>query len=151
MSTSHGQVVGLFTASAAGEPTQSHDSVELVPGVGIPGDRYATRAGFWSDPRWPDQELTLVEEELAFELGVEPSRMRRNLVTRGVDLASLIGAQFTIGDTLLRGVRNCDPCAHLEGLTRPGLLRDLGGRGGLRAAIVTGGTVGAGDTVSRAD
>lgn len=137
----------LLTAAGSGAPMEQHQSVELIAGTGIAGDRYVTRQGFWSDPRWPDQQITLVEEELAQEMGLEPPQMRRNIITRGLDLASLIGVEFTIGETRLRGVRNCDPCAHLQELTRPGLLRDLRGRGGLRAAIVEGGTVRVGDAV----
>ena len=134
-------VIGLYTAVRAGAPIQSHTSVELVPGVGIAGDRYATRLGYWSDPRWPDQELTIVEAEVAEELGIDPGRLRRNIVTRGVRLAHVIGATFQIGNALLVGVRSCDPCRYLDGLTRPGLGHALHGRGGLRVHILRGGTI----------
>jgi MOSC domain-containing protein YiiM len=120
---------------------QSHPMVALIPGLGIAGDRYTTGLGYWSDPRWPDQELTLVEAEVAEELGVEPACLRRNIVTRAVRLNHLIGARFQIGDTLLVGVRWCDPCRYLDGLTRQGLSRTLRGRGGLRVHIARGGTI----------
>lgn len=138
-------VVGLFVASATGEPMQLQDAVEVVPGVGIPGDRYATGRGHWSDPRWPDQELTLVEAELAEELGVGPGDLRRNVVTRGIDLQNVIGRTFWIGTATLQGVRVCDPCRHVQSLTRPGLLADLTGRGGVRVAVTGGGTIACGD------
>ena len=125
----------------------SHASVELVAGVGIPGDRYATRLGHWSDPKWPDQELTLVEAEVAEGLGLAPEQLRRNLVTRGVRLDGLIGETFQVGEAILQGVRPCDPCAYIESLNRPGLLKELVDRGGLRARIVTGGLVRVGDEI----
>jgi hypothetical protein len=134
-------VVGLYTAVQAGAPMQSESMVELVPGLGIVGDRYAHGLGYWSDPRWPDQELTIIEAEVAEELGIEPGRLRRNIVTRGARLGHLIGADFQLGDTLLVGVRPCDPCRYLDGLTRPEMGRTLRGRGGLRVHIVRGGTI----------
>ena len=39
------------------------------------------------------------------------------------------------------GQRLCDPCSHLEGLTKPGVLKGLANRGGLRADVVTGGEI----------
>ena len=43
------------------------------------------------------------------------------------------------------GRRLCDPCSHLEKLTQPGVLKGLVDRGGLRADIVRGGAIRAGD------
>lgn len=125
----------------------ARERVTLVVGVGIAGDRYAERRGHWSDPRWPDQELTLVETEVAAAVGVEPSALRRNIVTRGVRLDSLIGVRFAIGGALVEGVRPCDPCGYLDTLTRRGTARALAGRGGLRARIVSGGDVRVGDAL----
>lgn len=146
--TGSGRVAGLYVAARAGAPVEARREVVLVPGVGIPGDRYATRAGYWSDPKWPDQELTLVEAEVAEALGLDPGLLRRNVVTRGVRLHDLVGATFRLGEALVEGVRPCDPCRHLAELAgRPGLVRDLAGRGGLRARIVAEGRVRVGDAV----
>ena len=142
-------VVGIHVASAAGAPMQSRDWVEVVPGVGILGDRYATRRGHWSDPRWRDQELTLVEAEVAADLGLEPGSLRRNLVTRGVQLQGLLGLEFRLGGAVLAGMRPCDPCRYIEGLLeRPGLLRELVGRGGLRTRVLQGGRIAVGDEIA---
>jgi hypothetical protein len=143
--TQAGTVARLFVAVSAGEPMEARETVEVVPGVGIPGDRYATGEGHWSDPRWPDQEITLVEAELQDQLGLPPDGLRRNIVTRGIDLASLIGATFSIGTATFRGVRVCDPCRYIETLTREGLFGELAGRGGLRAAVLTAGVIRLGD------
>jgi len=115
------QVVGLCTAARAGAPLQPRAWVEVVPGVGISGDRYATRLGHWSDPRWPHQEMTLVEGEVAEELAVDAGQLRRSIVTRGVRLNDLIGLTFQLGGAQFVGVRRCDPCRYLDSLTRPGL------------------------------
>jgi MOSC domain-containing protein YiiM len=142
------RVVGLFTAMAAGEPMLSHESVELVAGVGILGDRYATRRGHWSDPRWRDQQLTLVDMELIEELGLAPDALRRNIVTRGVDLHDLIGLEFGIGEAVMRAQRICAPCGYIGRLNRrPTLFAELKGRGGIRVSVVRGGAIRVGDQI----
>ena len=125
----------------------SHPRVEVVPGAGILGDRYATGRGHWSDPRWPDQELTFVAAEVADELSIDARLLRRNVVTRGVDLEALIGVTFRLGGAVLCGVRRCDPCRYLDSLTRPGIARALGAHGGLRARILLGGSLSVGDSL----
>jgi hypothetical protein len=142
------QVVGLFTAEAAGEPMHAHTTVEVAAGIGILGDRYATKLGHWSDPRWRDQQLTLVGVELLDELGLAPDALRRNIVTCGIDLHDLIGLEFGIGDAVLRGKRICTPCGYIGRLNRrPGLLADLHGRGGIRVSVVRGGVIRLGDPI----
>ena len=84
-------VVGIYVATEAGAPMQSREWVEVLPGLGILGDRYATKRGHWSDPRWREQQLTFVEAETADELGLKPELLRRNLVTRGAQLQGLLG------------------------------------------------------------
>ena len=46
------------------------------------------------------------------------------------------------------GIELCEPCAHLESLTQPGVIKGLVHRGGLNAAVVAGGTVAVGDEVT---
>jgi MOSC domain-containing protein YiiM len=142
------RVAGLFIADAAGEPMIAPNSADLVAGVGIAGDRYATRRGHWSDPRWRDQQITLVGRELLHELGLSMDALRRNVVTEGIDLEDLIGLEFGIGETVLRGKRICTPCGYIGRLNRrPELFAQLKGRGGIRASIVRGGTVRVGDEI----
>ncbi len=139
------RVEQLFTAPAEGEPMHAHQAVELVAGFGITGDRYALGKGHFSDPKYADQQLTLVEAEVAERVGLTPDETRRNIVTRGIVLESLIGKSFLLGEAEIRGIRSCDPCAYLEGRTRPGLVKDMAHKGGLRAEIVRSGTVRIGD------
>ena len=69
-------------------------------------------------------------------------------MTTGIDLNALVGWRFRIGAVECVGQRWCEPCAHLERLTRPGVLRELVHRGGLRADVVTPGEIAVGDEVS---
>ena len=81
------------------------------------------------------------------EMQIAPGDARRNVVTRGVALNHLVGREFRVGGVRLRGVRLCEPCSHLEGLTRPGVLDGLVHRGGLRAQILTEGEIRVGDPI----
>lgn len=127
--------------------------VRAVVGKGLEGDRYFTQVGTYSNTPGPDREVTLIESEvleaLRRECGIplDPNESRRNIVTAGVPLNSLVGRDFRVGEVALRGVRLCQPCAHLERLTSPGVLAALVNRGGLRAQILTNGVIRVGDPV----
>ena len=148
-------IEGIFIATEAKGPMQSLQSVEAIAGAGLAGDRYAENAGSWSKPGRTAQQLTVIDiaaiEQLEREHGVKlsPGDARRNLVTRGVNLDELIGQRFFIGEVECIGIRDCPPCAHLEGLTTPGVHAGLQGVGGVRADIVKGGTLRVGDEISR--
>ena len=66
---------------------------------------------------------------------------RRNVLTRGIDLTALIGRTFRIGDVLCQGRRQCEPCAHLDRLSGPGVLRPLIHKGGLRVDVLGDGEI----------
>jgi len=118
-----------------------------VPGKGLEGDRYFKHAGTYSDNPGSGRDVTLIEieaiESLKRDYGIElePGESRRNIVTRGVSLNHLVGRDFKVGAVTLRGVLLCEPCSHLEGLSRKGVQRGLIHRGGLRAEIVSGGRI----------
>ena len=127
-------------------------SAEAVAGRGLRGDRYERGAGTFSNPNGRGYDLTLVEAEaleglVASGVDLAPAEARRNLVVRGVTLDDLIGRRFRVGEVECFGQRRCEPCSHLERLTRPGVLRGLVHRGGLRADVLTGGTIRPGDLV----
>ncbi len=149
-----GSVEGIFIAADAEAPTQFLSEAEAVAGQGLVGDRYFAGAGTFSLPRKPGRDITLIEAEaiegLARENGIElgPGEARRNVVTRGIGLNDLVGRRFTIGEVECVGIRLCDPCSHLEGITRPGVLKGLASRGGLRADVLTGGRIALGDPIS---
>ena len=97
--------------------------------------------------------MTLIEIEAIeglkreYQVQLDPAQSRRNIVTRGVALNHLVEQEFRIGDVVLRGTRLCEPCAHMEKLTVKGATRGLVHRGGLRAEIISGGSIRVGDTI----
>lgn len=124
-----------------------------ISGKGLEGDRYFTQTGTYSKKPRPDREVTLIEveaiEALAreYKIALEPGAARRNIVTRGVPLNHLVGREFRVGDVTLRGLRLCEPCAHLERLSHSGVGEALIHRGGLRAQILTDGLIRVGDSI----
>lgn len=147
-----GTVELIAVAENARERMEVVSSAKALAGCGLEGDRYARGAGTFSDPNGRGYDLTLVEaealEELAAgEVEISPAEVRRNLVVRGIALDDLVGKRFRIGEVECFGQRRCEPCAHLERLTRPGVLRGLVHRGGLRADILSSGEIQVGDCV----
>lgn len=146
-------VVSIHITPEAAVPIQSVDSARAVPGKGLEGDRYFLGIGTFSKDAGGDNELTLIEieslEALQRESRVEiqPGEARRNIVTRGVALNHLVGRDFRIGSVNIRGIRLCEPCGHLEKLTRSGVKSGLIHRGGLRAKILTDGVIHSGDPI----
>ena len=118
------------------------EAVRAVAGKGLEGDRH-----FHEEGASPGQALTLVEAEVVEKVGLAPGETRRQLTVRGVKLNDLVGKRFMVGDVECFGVELCEPCLHLEQLTRPGMIKALVHRAGINADIVSGGTIRVGDAV----
>ena len=159
-----GTVVSLHIAPAGMAPMTSVEEVYAVSGKGLEGDRYFSRIGTFSDQPGTGPGLAAVHGGLGglmlnfptttmaalrrdYQIELAPGESRRNIVTRGVPLNHLVGIEFAVGAVMLRGARLCEPCSHLEKLTRKGTMRGLIHRGGLRADIVTHGLIRVGDTI----
>ena len=142
-----GKVEAIFLAGVHGQQPRRVDFAIGHPGQGLEGDR-----NFGDDD--PDScNITLIEAE-AFErqrdehgLDLDPADARRQVLVRGVDLGDFIGRRFVVGELECEGEERCEPCNHLTKLVGTqvvlkGLLHT-----GLRARILTGGTVRVGDEV----
>jgi hypothetical protein len=148
--TEGGSVAGILTAPDREQPMVPVERALAVAGHGLEGDRYHDGRGTFSKPG-RGYELTLVEDEVLSEIQLPWEQARRNIVTRGIDLNQLVGHRFSVGSVECAGRRLAEPCAHLERLSRPGILRPLVHRGGLRADILSGGTIAVGDRVAMID
>ncbi len=150
-----GIVLKIFTTPEPGGEMNSVDSVTAVEGRGLMGDRYYSLTGTFSKPEIePDQEVSLIEaeafEELKQKYDIELgySQSRRNILTRDVDLNSLVGKTFKVGEVTLTGIRLCEPCNYLSGLTgHPKLVKQWLHRAGLRAHIRKGGQIQVNDKI----
>ncbi len=128
----------------AGEhPIIAVPEIECVAGRGIRGDRFFD---YKTDYKG---QITFFSGEIYDELCVTflpltgthpaPSAFRRNVITRGIDLNTLIGSQFTIQGSTFLGTAECSPCHWMNEAFAPGAEAALKSRGGLRAKILTDG------------
>jgi MOSC domain-containing protein YiiM len=120
------------------------ESVAAVAGCGLEGDRHYRSGGH----RNPGGALTLIEAEVLEDVSLTGPQSRRQVVVRGVRLNDLVGKRFRVGDVECVGVELCEPCSHLESLTRPGIIKEMLHRGGLNADILSSGTIAIGDAVT---
>ena len=153
---SAGRVEAIAIAAEAQAPMVCIDRAVARSSRGLEGDRYFDHRGTFSNVHGRGYDLTLIEAEVldALELPsgqLAPEEARRNLITRGIDLNALVGRPFTVGNVECLGQRLCEPCAHLERLTadagKPGTLRALIHKGGLRADVLSDGEIHVGDEI----
>ena len=119
------------------------ESARAVAGKGLEGDRH-----FHPEGAPPGHALTLVEAEVVEDVGLPPGGTRRQLTVRGVRLNALVGKRFRVGEVECYGVELCEPCTHLEAMTRRGIIRELTHRAGVNADILTDGVIRIGDEVA---
>jgi MOSC domain-containing protein YiiM len=119
---------------------------QAIVGKGLVDDRYAGGSG--------NRGITLIQAEhlpaiaaLSGHAEVSPALLRRNLVVSGLPLVALKGRRFRIGEVLLEGVDDCDPCSRMEDALGPGGYNAMRGHGGLCARILEGGVIRVGDEV----
>jgi MOSC domain-containing protein YiiM len=125
----------------AGEhPVLEVKEVECIAGKGLSGDRF-----FGYKDNYKGQITFFaweVFDDVCRQLGVSgasPGVTRRNVITSGVDLNSLVGRRFEIQRVEFEGVCECSPCHWMNQAIAPGAEAALRARGGLRARILTGG------------
>lgn len=129
----HGQPPGTH-------PTLEVRAVECVAGQGLRGDRYfghkvdyQGQITFFASEVFADvcQQLGLTEKSAGLA--------RRNIITSGVDLNTLVGKEFEIQGVRFAGMCECSPCHWMSKVIASGAEEAMLGRGGLRARILTDG------------
>jgi MOSC domain-containing protein YiiM len=118
------------------------DTVECVKGKGLVGDRFF---GYKEDYKG---QVTFFAHEVyermceQFQIiGLPPSVFRRNLITKGVNLNSLIGQEFEIQGVRFLGTQESTPCYWMNQAFAEGAEEALKGYGGLRAKILSDGVL----------
>jgi MOSC domain-containing protein YiiM len=151
-----GKLLAIAIARQAKGLMETVESVEVVVGEGLRGDRYGAGVGAaqFKGKRKPENEVTLIAREAIeaandeFNYTIEHLETRRNLLTEGVPLNELVGKTFRVGTVVLKGLELCEPCGYLEKRTFAGIKAALVRRGGLRCCVLEGGVIRVGDEVS---
>jgi MOSC domain-containing protein YiiM len=141
-----GRVQWIGLRPARDVPMQQVDSVEAEAGSGLVGDRYKGGSGKRGVTLLQAEHLPVIAA-LSGHGEIVPATLRRNLLVSGIPLVALKGRRFRIGEVLLQGTDDCDPCSRMEAALGPGGYNAMRGMGGLCARILEGGRIRAGDEV----
>ncbi len=139
-----GQVRWIGVRPAARAAMLELDAVEARREAGLTGDH--SRPG----PR-NARQVTLIQWEHLAVIGallgrpvdqpLLPQELRRNIAVSGINLFSLKGRRFRIGQALLETTGWCQPCARLEERLGPGCFQAVRGHGGITARVLQGGII----------
>jgi MOSC domain-containing protein YiiM len=117
-------------------------SITCVAGKGLEGDRFFDyRDDFKGQVTFFSAEVADALRETMPDPYFENSAFRRNIIVRGVDLNALIGRRFKIGTIEFEGTQESKPCDWMNEAIGPGARAFMEGNGGLRARILSSGTL----------
>jgi len=131
---------GRHGKPAGAHPSLAVDEVECIAGSGLKGDRF-----FSHGPDYKGQVTFFSEEILEglrehFNLpAMAGSVLRRNVITSGEDLNTLIGRRFALQGVAFEATEECRPCYWMDQAVAPGAEAWLRGRGGVRCRILSDG------------
>lgn len=148
------RVISISIAET-GQAPRDLVNAQLEAGRGIVGDRYYQGNGTFSGKLKETEkgQITFIAAEEVDNFNatrgtaLDYRDLRRNVVTRGVDLNALVGVEFEIAGVRFQGIELCEPCAYLKQTVHTDVLPHLVHRGGLRAAILSSGTISPQDEV----
>ncbi|QTS87358.1 MOSC domain-containing protein [Ectopseudomonas khazarica] len=143
-----GRVRWIGVRPKAREAMLEVEAVEARREAGLTGDH--SRPG----PR-NARQVTLIQWEhlavvaalLGRDTPLPPDELRRNIAVAGINLFSLKGRYFRIGQALLQTTGWCQPCARLEERLGRGTFQAMRGHGGITARVIEGGIIRLDDSV----
>ena len=145
------KVSKVFTLGVSKKNSQNINEVneiEVLSGKGVLGDRH-----FHEDNNYKGQ-ITLIEKENIdyynnkYKTKIPYIDFRRNIVTRGIELNSLIKKEIEIGTIKILPYQLCKPCLHLEQiLNSKNIIKEFLRKGGLRCEVLISGKVKIGDKI----
>jgi MOSC domain-containing protein YiiM len=145
-----GRVVWIGVRPATRQPMQVLERIEAIAGRGLAGDRTSEKSRPGNS-----RQVTLIQAEHLAIVGsllrrdaIDPAFTRRNIVIAGVNLLSLKGHTFRLGDAVLEMTGECHPCSLMETFLGTGGYNAMRGHGGINARVIAGGSIAIGDTLS---
>ena len=131
-----------------GQKINEISEIEVLSGKGILGDRH------FRDYDGHKGQITLIEKENIdyynnkYKTKIPYIDFRRNIVTEGIELNSLIEKEIEIGTIKIFPYELCKPCLHLEQMVNgKDIIKELLRRGGLRCEVLVSGKIKIGDKI----
>ena len=122
--------------------------IEVLSGKGILGDRH------FHDYNNYKGQITLIEKENIdyynnkYKNKIPYIDFRRNIVTEGIELNSLVIKEIEFGTIKILPYEICKPCLHLEQMVSgKDIIKEFLRRGGLRCEVLVSGKVKIGDKI----
>jgi MOSC domain-containing protein YiiM len=142
-------VIDIFTSPTTGGKMIRHAQIQALAGKGLVGDRYYRDNDCPNPAAITIQSIEAIKECCrVLQRDFSAADFRRNIIVTGIELNSLVGKEFSIGNVRLRGFELCHPCRELGSRLEADLFLGLKNRGGLRAFIISSGTISIADSVS---
>ena len=145
-----GKVVEIGITNIKGNQIQKVNKVEALKGKGLQNDRK------FSENNQERRQITLIEIENINHFNnisntnIHPVDFRRNIITENVRLNELVGKEFFVGNTKLKGHDLCRPCKYLQDkLKQNNFVKEFLHTGGLRCEILTSGKINVGDIIKQ--
>jgi MOSC domain-containing protein YiiM len=113
---------------------------------GLEGDRYKSNGGNRQVTMFQFEHLKVIASLLG-KSKIDPALTRRNIIVSGLNLLSLKGKTFKIGDALFEYSGECQPCSRMEENFGPGGYNAMRGHGGITAKVLESGRICVGDLV----
>ena len=131
-----------------GKKINEISEIEVLSGKGILGDRH------FHDYNNYKGQITLIEKENIdyynnkYKSKIPYTDFRRNIVTEGIELNSLVKKEIEIGTIKILPYEICKPCLHLEQMVSgKDIIKEFLRRGGLRCEVLVSGKVKIGDKI----
>ena len=143
-----GKIEAINITNISEENTFYVNQAILEKGKGIVNDRY------YGNFKKKKEQVTLINlEEInnfnnQIKKNIEAKDFRRNIIVSGINLNELINKKIKINDVTLKIHEICQPCKYLqEKLKIPDLVKMLVNKSGVRAEILSSGSLSVGDVI----
>ena len=143
-----GKIEAINITNISKENTFYINQAFLEKGKGIVNDRY------YGNFKEKKEQVTLINlEEInnfnnQIKQNIDAKNFRRNIIVSGINLNKIINKKIKINKVTLKVHEICQPCKYLQDkLNIPGLVKKLVNKSGVRAEILTTGSLSVGDTI----
>ena len=143
-----GKIEAINITNTSEQNTFYVNQAILEKGKGIVNDRY------YGNFKEKKEQVTLINlEEInnfnnQTKRNIDAKDFRRNIIVSSINLNELINKKIKINDVTLKIHEICQPCKYLQDkLKIPGLVKMLVNKSGVRAEILSSGSLSVGDVI----